>query len=150
MTCSIVCFSSKESASSAGDLDSIPELGRPPEEGNGYLVQYSCLENSMDRGAWRAPVHGVTESDMTKQLTFTHTHTLCRKAENWELNLSRSHLKPVFLHPMLPLYGFNANSHPIFYFCNWPALYNLHSNSLFTHFPNTRTPYAQTDDKDFP
>ena len=45
---------------------SIPGLGRSPGEGNGNLLQYSCLENSMDRGAWRGTVHGVTkESDMT-------------------------------------------------------------------------------------
>ena len=41
---------------------SIPGLGRSSGEGNGYLLQYSCLENSMDRGAWQATVHGVTES----------------------------------------------------------------------------------------
>ena len=40
-------------------------LGRCPGEGNGNPLQYSCLENSMDRGAWWAMVHGVTESDMT-------------------------------------------------------------------------------------
>ena len=42
----------KESAYKAGDLGSIPGLGRSPGEGNGNLLQYSCLENSMDRGAW--------------------------------------------------------------------------------------------------
>ena len=44
----------KESACSAGDLVLIPGLGRSPGEGNGYPLQYSCLENSMDRGAWWA------------------------------------------------------------------------------------------------
>ena len=44
----------KESSSSAGDLGSIPESGRPPGEGNGNPLQYSCLENSMNRGAWWA------------------------------------------------------------------------------------------------
>ena len=44
------------------DPGSIPELGRSPGEENGYSLQYFCLENSMDRGAWQAPVHGVGES----------------------------------------------------------------------------------------
>ena len=54
------------SACSAGDLGSIPGSVRSPGEGNGNPLQYSCLENPMDRGAWRATVHGVAkESDMT-------------------------------------------------------------------------------------
>ena len=52
----------KESAYNAGDLGSIPGLGRYPGEWNGNLLQYSCLENPMDRGAWRAIVHGVTKN----------------------------------------------------------------------------------------
>ena len=52
----------KESACSTGDPGSIPGLGRSPREGNGNPLQYSCLENSMDRGAWWAIVHGVTKS----------------------------------------------------------------------------------------
>ena len=51
---------SKESAYNAGDLGSIPGLGRSPGEGHDNPLQYSCLENSMDRGAWHATVHGVT------------------------------------------------------------------------------------------
>ena len=47
----------KESACSAGDLGLIPGSGRAPREGNGYPLQYSCLENAMDRGAWWATVH---------------------------------------------------------------------------------------------
>ena len=46
-------------------LCGIPGLGRSPGEGNGYPPQYSCLENSMDRGAWRVIVHGIAESDRT-------------------------------------------------------------------------------------
>ena len=44
----------------------IPELGRSPGEGNGKLLQYSCLGNPIDRGAWPATVHGVTQSDTTE------------------------------------------------------------------------------------
>ena len=50
----------KESACNAGDLGSIPGLGRSPGEGNGNPLQYSCLENPMGRGAWWATVHGLT------------------------------------------------------------------------------------------
>ena len=50
---------SKESACNARDLGSIPGLGRSPGEGNGNPLQYSCLENPMDRAAWRTTVHGV-------------------------------------------------------------------------------------------
>ena len=53
---------SKESACSAGDPGSIPGLGRSPGEGNGDPLQYSCLENLKDRGAWWATVHGVVKS----------------------------------------------------------------------------------------
>ena len=53
-------ISSKESACNAGDVGSIPGLGRSSGEGNGNPLQYSCLENPMDRGAQWATVHGVT------------------------------------------------------------------------------------------
>ena len=52
----------KESACNAGDLGLIPGWGRSPGKGNGYPLQCSCLENSVDRGAWRATVHGVVKS----------------------------------------------------------------------------------------
>ena len=53
---------SKESACNAGGPSSIPGSGRSPREGNGNPLQYSCLENSMDRGTWWATAHGVTKS----------------------------------------------------------------------------------------
>ena len=52
----------KESACSAGDTGSIPGLGRSPGEGNGNVLQFSCLENAMERGAWQYIVHGVAKS----------------------------------------------------------------------------------------
>ena len=54
----------KESACNAGDPGLIPGLGRSPREENGYSLQYSCLENSMDRGAWWATVYGVAKSQI--------------------------------------------------------------------------------------
>ena len=60
----------KASDCNAGDLGSIPESGRPPGEGNGTPLQYSCLENPMDREAWWATVHGITKS-WTRLSNFT-------------------------------------------------------------------------------
>ena len=62
----------KESTCNVGDLDSIPGLGRSPGEGNGNPLQCSGLENSMDRGAWWATVHGVAKSrTLLSDYTFT-------------------------------------------------------------------------------
>ena len=62
----------KESAYDAGDENLIPGLGSSSGEGNINLLQYSCLENSIDREAWWATFHGVAELDTTEQLTHTH------------------------------------------------------------------------------
>ena len=59
----------KESACNAGEPGSVPGWGRSPGEGNGYPLQYCCLENPMDKGAWWASDPGVTKSDMTEWLT---------------------------------------------------------------------------------
>ena len=56
----------KESAGKAGDPGLIPGLGRSPGEGNDYTLQYSCMDSSMDKGAWQLTIHGVTESEMTE------------------------------------------------------------------------------------
>ena len=63
---------SKVSVYNAGDPGSIPGLGRSPGEGNGNPLQYYCLENRMDRGAWQAKVHGVAKS-RTQLSNFTFT-----------------------------------------------------------------------------
>ena len=71
----------KEVACNAGDIGLIPGSGRYPGERNGNSLQYSCLENSMDRGAWLATVHGVTRFGLdlvTKPLqpyTYTYIYT---------------------------------------------------------------------------
>ena len=59
----------------AGDMGSIPRSGRSPGGGHGNPLQYSCLENPIDRGAWRTTVHGVTESQ-TRLSTHTHVYYL--------------------------------------------------------------------------
>ena len=65
----------KESACNAGDLGSIPGLGRSPGQGKGYPLQYSCLQNP--RGAWWAAVHGVAELDMTEAAERAHMRSPC-------------------------------------------------------------------------
>ena len=57
------CSAVKNPPANAGDVGLIPGLGRSPGEGNGNPLQYSCLENPMDRGAWWATVHGVTKNE---------------------------------------------------------------------------------------
>ena len=76
---------SKESACNAGDLGLIPGLGRSPGEGNGNPLQYSCLENPMDWGAWWATDHRVTKSwTQLSDFTFTSHFTWTSISSLWE------------------------------------------------------------------
>ena len=71
--CNIGGSEDEVSACNAGDPGLIPGLGRSPGEGNGIPLQYSCLEDPMDREAWRATVHGVAKS-RTRLSDFTSLH----------------------------------------------------------------------------
>ena len=72
---------SKESACNVGDTGLILVSGRSPEEGNGNPLQYSCLENSMDRGAWWATVRGVTKS----WTQLNNEHTCIQRKEGYKI-----------------------------------------------------------------
>ena len=99
----------KESAWHAGDPSSIPGLGRSSGEGNGNPLQYSCLENTMDRGAWRAIVHGVSRvghnletKPPTTTTTTDNSSTTVIKAFTELLLYAKdklSHSKYYFLYP---------------------------------------------------
>ena len=93
---------SKESACNRGNPGSIPVSGRSPGEGNGNPLQYSCLENSMDRGAWQATVHRVANCwDTIEQLSPSHYRVL-------SVQIIFLHLLSclVFLYSFSPLHWF--------------------------------------------
>ena len=72
----------KESAYNVGDLGSIPRSGRSPGEGNGNPLQYSCLQNPIDGGAWKATDHGVTNSwTRLSDFTFFNLHRYMCESE---------------------------------------------------------------------
>ena len=78
----------KESACKAGDAGSIPGLGRSPGEGNGNPLQYSCLVNPMDRGAWRATVHRVTKNQTQLRQLITHSTNFSKGLKKKETHLT--------------------------------------------------------------
>ena len=90
----------KNPPASVGDLGSIPGLGRSPGEGNGHPLQYSCPENPVDGGGWRATVHGIRrESDMT-ECSHTHTHTHIGNKPKKEIK--NTHEYKVMLYDIFP------------------------------------------------
>ena len=84
----------KESSCNTRDLGSIPGSGRSPGEGNGNLLQYSCLENPMDRGTWRATVHGVARVG----------HDLASKPPSSRALKPAIFFKPIFSHIRILFY----------------------------------------------
>ena len=102
---------SKGSACSAGDLDSVSGVGRSPGEGNDHSLQYSCLENSMDRGAWQATVHGVAESDMTERLTLGVSQVALVK----NLPANAGHVRDIGLIPGLGISSGEGKGNPLQY-----------------------------------
>ena len=94
----------KVSACNAGDPGLIPGSGRSPGEGNGNPLQYSCLENSMDRGALQATVHGVSKSQ-TRLSDFTHSLTHSRVSINVQLSIHSSPPQPAGLSNISPQAG---------------------------------------------
>ena len=92
----------KNPPANAGDIregGSFPELGRSPRRRYGNPLQYSCLENPMDRGAWWATVHGITKSRTWLKRLSTHTHMfICVFPIDWELPED----SPTLSYPFLP------------------------------------------------
>ena len=111
---------SKESASHAGERGSVPGLGRYTGEGNGSPLECSCLENSMDRGAWQAAGHGVTKSQ-TGLRDFHFLFIMLITSCYWKLNSDflctfDSYLQPLFpLQPSVPLLPYWVLPEPCLY-----------------------------------
>ena len=102
----------KESARNAGDPGSIPGSGRSPGEGNGNPLQYPCLENPMDGGAWQATVYGVAKS-LTRLSDFTSIH----KEEMGRMNIYISEISEL---KWTGMGEFNSDDH----YCGQKSLRN--------------------------
>ena len=103
------------SACNAGDPGSIPGWGRSPGEGNGNLLQYPCLKNFMDGGAWQSIVHGVTESDTTEWLMLCIADVIIADAQISDPGELQSWAKPQGV-PALQYSDLKVKFQP---FCPW-------------------------------
>ena len=84
----------QETTSNAGDMTSIPRLGRSPGVGNGNPLQYSCLGNPMDRGAWWATAHGVSkESNTPSQLNNNNSNDIYTDVQGQNMEAFWSNFK---------------------------------------------------------
>ena len=90
----------KESTCNAGYLGLIPGLGRSPGEGNGNRLQYSCLENRMDKEAWQATVHGVAGQKRLKRLN----QDICYSTMYTSEHHGREHLPEAWATPKIPCF----------------------------------------------
>ena len=116
----------KEFACNAGDLGSIPGLGRSPREGNGNPLQYSCLENPMDGGAWQATVHGVAKSrTQLSDFTFFHFPNV-QGVMKWSKRLKSLTEKGEFGPHALPISG------------HWQVCINPRQISTISHMRSPR------------
>ena len=121
-----------ESVWKAGDFGSILGSGWSPGEGNGYLLQYSCLENPMDRGPWWATVHGVTKTWM--QLSDLHTLTNHEGPETLQ-TLSNVNCLPNILFPNTISLGVRASTYEFRVNTNIQPIISTNIGVFFkTHF----------------
>ena len=106
----------KESSCNAGNVGSIPGLGRSSRKGNGYALQYSCLENLMDRGTWQATVHGVAKGQTSAQSLPRGLLLFSRYVLSYSLRLRE--LKHTRLSCPSPSPGVCSNSCPLSQWCH--------------------------------
>ena len=95
-------------------MGSVPESGRSPGEENGMPLQYSCLENSMDRWAWQAIVHGIAELDTAECPPTTHTHTHTHTYNNRCSVFYIYHLEKTVLSTIQGSYNWNHEAYHVY------------------------------------
>ena len=127
----------KAYACNAGDQSSIPGSGRSPAEGNGYPLQYSCLENPMDGGAWWATVHGVAKSQtQLSDFTFTFHLGTSRYQEKKPQKLVKLKFLPGLKHTNNTVTAVVVCSRLFFFLC----IYTLLCRHIYKHVLLFETP----------